>query len=155
MDGVYDCDPMKNPDALLHRMLSYGDVRTQKLRVMDETAITLCKENGVPVVVFNLMTPGNIVRAVMGDMSIGTTVCDTLVRLNAVVMLRLRTAALIASQRQCSVLLMQYIGRHAAQCHSSCCKRLKWDLGARLGVWSARHLNNIMCCSTGEQRLRR
>ena len=83
VDGVYDCDPMKNPDALLHRMLSYGDVRTRKLSVMDETAITLCKENGVPVVVFNLMTPGNILRAVTGDTSIGTTVCDTLVRLRA------------------------------------------------------------------------
>ncbi len=79
MDGVYDCDPLKNPDALLHRLLSYGDVRTRKLGVMDETAITLCKENGVPVVVFNLMTPGNILRAVTGDTSVGTTVCDTLV----------------------------------------------------------------------------
>ncbi len=79
MDGVYDCDPKKNPDALLHRMLSYGDVRTRKLSVMDETAITLCKENNIPVVVFNLTTPGNILRAVTGDDSIGTTVCDTLV----------------------------------------------------------------------------
>ena len=79
MDGVYDCDPKKNPDALLHRMLSYGDVRTRKLSVMDETAITLCKENNIPVVVFNLTTPGNILRAVTGDASIGTTVCDTLV----------------------------------------------------------------------------
>ena len=76
---MYDCDPVKNPDALLHRLLSYGDVRTRKLGVMDETAITLCKENGVPVVVFNLMTPGNILRAVTGDTSVGTTVCDTLV----------------------------------------------------------------------------
>jgi len=79
VDGVYDCDPKKNPDALLHRMLSYGDVRTRKLSVMDETAITLCKENNIPVVVFNLTTPGNILRAVTGDDSIGTTVCDTLV----------------------------------------------------------------------------
>ena len=79
MDGVYDCDPKKNPDAMLHRMLSYGDVRTRKLSVMDETAITLCKENNIPVVVFNLTTPGNILRAVTGDDSIGTTVCDTLV----------------------------------------------------------------------------
>lgn len=74
MDGVFDCDPLKNPDAVLHRVLSYGDVRMQQLRVMDETAITLCKENDMPVVVFNLTTPGNILRAVTGDVSIGTTV---------------------------------------------------------------------------------
>ena len=80
VDGVFDCDPLKNPDAVMHRMLSYGDVRTQQLGVMDETAITLCKENDMPVVVFNLTTPGNILRAVTGDMSIGTTVCHTLVR---------------------------------------------------------------------------
>ena len=75
VDGVFDCDPMTNPDAVLHRMLSYGDVRVEQLRVMDETAITLCKENDMPVVVFNLNTPGNILRAVTGDVSIGTTVC--------------------------------------------------------------------------------
>ena len=74
MDGVFDCDPLKNPGAILHRVLSYGDVRTRQLRVMDETAITLCKENDMPVVVFNLTTPGNILRAVTGDPSIGTTV---------------------------------------------------------------------------------
>lgn len=71
---MFDCDPLKNPDAVLHRVLSYGDVRMQQLRVMDETAITLCKENDMPVVVFNLTTPGNILRAVTGDVSIGTTV---------------------------------------------------------------------------------
>lgn len=72
---MFDCDPMTNPDAVLHRMLSYGDVRMEQLRVMDETAITLCKENDMPVVVFNLTTPGNILRAVTGDVSVGTTVC--------------------------------------------------------------------------------
>lgn len=48
VDGVYDCDPVRNPDAKLHRELSYRDVMIHDLQVMDETAITLCKENKVP-----------------------------------------------------------------------------------------------------------
>lgn len=74
VDGVYDCDPMKNPNAKLHRALSYSDVRTHNLAVMDDTAITLCKENEIPVCVFNLNTPGNIQRALLGDATIGTIV---------------------------------------------------------------------------------
>lgn len=71
---MYDCDPMKYPEAKLHRALSYADVRAHNLAVMDDTAITLCKENDIPVCVFNLNTPGNIRRALLGDPSIGTTV---------------------------------------------------------------------------------
>ena len=48
MDGVYDSDPEKNPGAKLHRALSFRDVQSQRLAVMDETAITLCKENDIP-----------------------------------------------------------------------------------------------------------
>ena len=72
VDGVYDADPMKNPDAKLHRHLSFRDVMMNNLDVMDGTAITLCKENNIPVVVFNLMSPGNIVEALMGNPQIGT-----------------------------------------------------------------------------------
>ena len=71
---MYDCDPMKYPNAKLHRALSYADVRAHNLAVMDDTAITLCKENDIPVCVFNLSTPGNILRALLGDSTIGTTV---------------------------------------------------------------------------------
>ena len=74
VDGVYDQDPERHPGAKLHKRLSFRDVTLQNLQVMDETAITLCKENNIPVVVFNLRTPGNIMRALTGDVSIGTLV---------------------------------------------------------------------------------
>lgn len=75
VDGVYDCDPNKHPGAKLHRKLSYNQVTTQDLDVMDQTAITLCKENSIPVVVFNLTTAGNIIKALTGHPGIiGTTV---------------------------------------------------------------------------------
>ena len=75
VDGVYDCDPNKHPDAKLHRKLSYKQVTTQDLDVMDQTAITLCKENSIPVVVFNLTIAGNIIKALTGHPGvIGTTV---------------------------------------------------------------------------------
>ena len=74
VDGVYDQDPEKYPGAKLHKQLSFRDVTMQGLQVMDETAITLCKENNIPVVVFNLKKPGNIMRVLTGDVSIGTLV---------------------------------------------------------------------------------
>lgn len=77
VDGVYDCDPLKFPNAKLHRALTYKEVAMGELAVMDETAITLCKENDIPVVVFNLMISGNISRALLGDTSVGTTVNST------------------------------------------------------------------------------
>jgi uridylate kinase len=73
VDGVYDADPKKNPDARRYQSLTYSHVLTQDLRVMDSTAIALCKENNIPIVVFDLFTPGNIKRAVSGE-SIGTYV---------------------------------------------------------------------------------
>jgi uridylate kinase len=73
VDGIYDADPKVNPNAKRYDGLSYQDVLTQDLRVMDATAIALCKENKLPIVVFDLTTPGNIYRAVCGD-PIGTIV---------------------------------------------------------------------------------
>jgi uridylate kinase len=74
VDGVYDKDPMKNPDAILHKNLTFKQVIDQGLSVMDETAITLCKENDIPIVVFNLTRPGNIIRAITGDQDVGTSI---------------------------------------------------------------------------------
>ena len=74
VDGVYDTDPAKNPDARLYRQLCYQEVMAGGLQVMDETAITLCKENDIPIVVFNVFTPGNILKAFAGDGNVGTVV---------------------------------------------------------------------------------
>jgi uridylate kinase len=73
VDGIYDADPKLNPQARRYEKLSYQDVLTQDLKVMDATAIALCKENRIPIVVFDLNVKGNIQRVVTGD-SIGTTV---------------------------------------------------------------------------------
>lgn len=73
VDGIYDKDPASNSDAVLIPELSYMDFLSKGLRVMDSTAITMCREHGVPIVVFNMNEPGNIVRAVRGD-RIGTVV---------------------------------------------------------------------------------
>jgi uridylate kinase len=73
VDGVYDSDPRKNPDAVRFDQLDYGEVLTRGLGVMDSTAISLCMDNGLPIVVFDLMGDGNILRAVRGE-KIGTLV---------------------------------------------------------------------------------
>ncbi len=73
VDGIYDCDPLLNPNAKRYQTLNYSYVLTHDLRVMDITAFTLCKETNIPIVVFDLGVPGNIRRAVMGE-SIGTYV---------------------------------------------------------------------------------
>ena len=73
VDGVYDSDPHLNPNARRYQTLTYGHVLNQDLRVMDSTAIALCKENNIPIMVFDLSVSGNIYRAVMGE-SIGTLV---------------------------------------------------------------------------------
>ncbi len=70
-DGVYDSDPKTNPNAKKFTSLSYFEVIQRKLEVMDNTAITLCMNNNIPIVVFNIDTPGNIVKACMGE-QIGT-----------------------------------------------------------------------------------
>jgi uridylate kinase len=73
VDGVYDADPRADPNARKIAELTYMDFIAQGLRVMDATAVTMCKEHGVPIVVFDMTVPGNIVRAVAGE-PIGTVV---------------------------------------------------------------------------------
>jgi uridylate kinase len=73
VDGVYDDDPRTNPDALLFSDLSYAEVLARGLKVADATAISLCQDNDLPIVVFNLLVEGNIARAVRGE-RIGTRV---------------------------------------------------------------------------------
>jgi uridylate kinase len=73
VDGVYSADPKKHPEATFYSRLSYMDVLKMELKVMDSTAISLCMDNGLPILVFNLNTAGNFRRVVMGE-DIGTTV---------------------------------------------------------------------------------
>jgi uridylate kinase len=73
VDGVYSADPKKDKNAKLFRHLTYEQVLTDKLRVMDLTAITLCMERKIPLVVFNLKTEGNIVRTIRGE-DVGTRI---------------------------------------------------------------------------------
>jgi uridylate kinase len=67
VDGVYDSDPEKNPDAFKFQEITYQDVLKKDLKVMDLTAITLCKENMMPIVVFNMNVPGSLKRLVNGE----------------------------------------------------------------------------------------
>ena len=73
VDGVYSADPKKEATATLYETVSYRDVMLKELRVMDQTAITLCKENHLPLVVLNIHRAGSIARAVRGE-RIGTLV---------------------------------------------------------------------------------
>ncbi|GAP94655.1 UMP kinase [Leptolyngbya sp. NIES-2104] len=73
VDGVYDSDPKKNPEAKRFQSLTYSHVLMQDLQVMDSTAIALCKDNDIPIIVFDLSVRGNVKRAVTGE-SIGTIV---------------------------------------------------------------------------------
>jgi len=67
VDGIYDADPMLKRDARRFEQISYLQVLEQGLKVMDATAISLCMDNHLPIVVFNLRTPGNIRRAIAGE----------------------------------------------------------------------------------------
>jgi uridylate kinase len=73
VDGIYDSDPKKNPGAVLYKHLTYTRILGDDLRVMDSTAAAMAKENGIPILVFNLSDPYNIVRAIQGE-EIGTLV---------------------------------------------------------------------------------
>jgi len=73
VDGVYSADPKKEKDAKLYEEISYRDVMMAELKVMDQTAITLCKENHLPMIVLNINRPGAIAAAVRGD-RVGTLV---------------------------------------------------------------------------------
>jgi len=67
VDGVYDSDPVKNPDAVRFDSISYNDVLSKNLKVMDSTATALCMDNGIPIVVFDLHVKGNIRRVIEGE----------------------------------------------------------------------------------------
>lgn len=73
VDGIYDSDPAKNPDAVKFDKISYLEVLTKELQVMDAAAISLCKDNEMPLLVFDMTTPGNISRILKGE-PVGTLV---------------------------------------------------------------------------------
>jgi uridylate kinase len=73
VDGVYDKDPLKFPEAVKYREITYLEVLSQGLGVMDATSIAMCRDNKLPIIVFNLNTPGNIMRMSMGE-PIGTVI---------------------------------------------------------------------------------
>ena len=73
VDGIYDKDPVKYPDAKKYETVTYNEVLAKDLKVMDATAISLCRENKLPIIVFNSLDEGNLKKVVMGE-NIGTTV---------------------------------------------------------------------------------
>lgn len=75
VDGIYDSDPETNPKAARYDRLTYADVLAQRLQVLDATAVSLCMENDLPIVVFNLRTPDNIRRVAVGE-PVGTLVSN-------------------------------------------------------------------------------
>jgi uridylate kinase len=79
VDGVYDSDPEKNPNALRFEKISYQDILKNDLRVMDLTAVSLCQENNLPMMVFNMDVPGNLLKLVMGE-SVGTFINNEILK---------------------------------------------------------------------------
>jgi uridylate kinase len=75
VDGIYTADPVKDPEALLLKKLGYLEVLERGLRVMDTTAISLCMDNRLPIIVFNIRVPGNIRRIVLGE-DIGSVISE-------------------------------------------------------------------------------
>ncbi|MGD0360399.1 MAG: UMP kinase [Bryobacteraceae bacterium] len=73
VDGVYDKDPLRFPDAVMYREVSYLEVLSKSLAVMDATSIAMCRDNKLPIIVFNLNTSGNIMRMAMGE-PVGTLI---------------------------------------------------------------------------------
>jgi uridylate kinase len=73
VDGVFDKDPLKFPDAVQYREITYLEVISKALGVMDTTAVAMCRDNKLPIIVFNLTTTGNIMRMSMGE-SVGTVI---------------------------------------------------------------------------------
>ena len=74
VEGVYSGDPAKEPDATLFTQLSYDDVLQKNLRIMDLSAISLCKDNNIPIIVLNIFVEGNITKAICGQ-KVGTLIC--------------------------------------------------------------------------------
>lgn len=75
VDGIYDSDPVKNPDARKFDRITYVEALTRRLQVMDSTAFSLCMDNKMPIIVFNMADPSNIRRAIAGE-PVGTLVCE-------------------------------------------------------------------------------
>jgi uridylate kinase len=75
VEGIYNADPVLDPTATRYDCITYQEVLEQQLKVMDASAISLCMDNNLPIVVFNMRTPGNIMRVVMGQQDVGTRVC--------------------------------------------------------------------------------
>ena len=73
VDGIYSADPEKDPNATKYNVITFQDCLSQNLRVMDMTAFTLCQENNLPIIVFDMNIPGNLMRVVQGD-RVGTLV---------------------------------------------------------------------------------
>jgi len=73
VDGVYDKDPMKHKDAKFYKELTYNEVLSKELKVMDTTAVVLCKENNIPLKVFNMLKKGSLMSIINGE-STGTTI---------------------------------------------------------------------------------
>lgn len=73
VDGIYNSDPLKNPDAVKYDELSFATVFSEGLKVMDMTAFTLCKENNLPIIVFDINKPGNLLKIIKGE-KVGTMV---------------------------------------------------------------------------------
>ena len=74
VEGVYSDDPKKNPQAELFDKISYDDVLSKNLRIMDHSAISLCRENKIPIVVLNIFKKDNLKKAICGE-QIGTRIC--------------------------------------------------------------------------------
>jgi len=75
VEGIYNADPMKDETATRYDCITYQEVLEKQLKVMDASAISLCMDNNLPIIVFNMRTPGNIMRVVQGEAGIGTRVC--------------------------------------------------------------------------------
>ena len=75
VEGIYSADPVTNKEATRYDCITYQEVLEQQLKVMDASAISLCMDNNLPIVVFNMRTHGNIMRVVTGDETVGTRVC--------------------------------------------------------------------------------
>ena len=73
VDGVYTADPEKNPEATKYDTVSFQEVLDKKLRIMDQTAFTMCRENDLPILVFNMDEPGNLKKVILGE-KIGTLI---------------------------------------------------------------------------------
>ena len=76
VDGIYSADPFKVPDATKFDKITYQEVLEKQLKVMDASAISLCMDNNLPIMVFNMQKSENIVKAVCGDLTIGTLVTN-------------------------------------------------------------------------------